>query len=82
MRATRVMNPARHPCAPGIVVATTQNRAVGTIQLIDAYTYDSLELVVDSAANRLYVIVQSSPPDVSCVLFVVDITSLKAINAI
>ncbi|PGB75022.1 hypothetical protein COM03_23145, partial [Bacillus wiedmannii] len=40
------------------------------------------ELVVDSAANRLYVTGHSSQPDVSSVLFVIDTTTLKVINTI
>ena len=73
------------------VVDTAQNKAVGTIQLMEkktgkdgkaAYTHDLRELVVDSAANRLYVTGHSSQPDVSSVLFVIDTTTLKVINTI
>jgi len=73
------------------VVDTAQNKAVGTVQLMEkktgkdgkaAYTHDLRELVVDSAANRLYVTGHSSQPDVSSVLFVIDTTTLKVINTI
>lgn len=73
------------------VVDTAQNKAVGTIQLMEkktgkdgkaAYTHDLRELVVDSAANRLYVTGHSSQPDVSSVLFVIDTTTLKVVNTI
>ena len=73
------------------VVDTAQNKAVGTIQLMEkkagkdgkaAYTHDLRELVVDSAANRLYVTGHSSQPDVSSVLFVIDTNTLKVINTI
>ncbi|KAG0770971.1 hypothetical protein G6F22_016909 [Rhizopus arrhizus] len=73
------------------VVDTAQNKAIGTIQLMEkktgkdgkaAYTHDLRELVVDSAGNRLYVTGHSSQPDVSSVLFVIDTTTLKVINTI
>ena len=73
------------------VVDTAQNKAVGTVQLMEkktgkdgkaAYTHDLRELVVDSAANRLYVTGHSSQPDVSSVLFVIDTNTLKVINTI
>ncbi|VEF37010.1 ATP-binding protein [Stenotrophomonas maltophilia] len=73
------------------VVDTARNKAVGTIQLMEkktgkdgkaAYTHDLRELVVDSAANRLYVTGHSSQPDVSSVLFVIDTNTLKVINTI
>ncbi|PTT58287.1 YncE family protein, partial [Stenotrophomonas sp. HMWF022] len=73
------------------VVDTAQNKAIGTVQLMEkktgkdgkaAYTHDLRELVVDSAANRLYVTGHSSQPDVSSVLFVIDTTTLKVINTI
>ncbi|MGF6419695.1 DNA-binding beta-propeller fold protein YncE [Stenotrophomonas sp. AN71] len=73
------------------VVDTAQNKSVGTIQLMEkktgkdgkaAYTHDLRELVVDSAANRLYVTGHSSQPDVSSVLFVIDTNTLKVINTI
>ncbi|HHA2386433.1 TPA: YncE family protein, partial [Stenotrophomonas maltophilia] len=73
------------------VVDTAQSKAVGTIQLMEkktgkdgkaAYTHDLRELVVDSAANRLYVTGHSSQPDVSSVLFVIDTTTLKVVNTI
>ncbi|WP_303637716.1 YncE family protein [Stenotrophomonas tuberculopleuritidis] len=73
------------------VVDTAQNKAIGTIQLMEkkpgkdgkpGYTHDLRELVVDSAANRLYVTGHSSQPDVSSVLFVIDTTTLKVINTI
>ncbi|WP_340572501.1 YncE family protein [Stenotrophomonas sp. G106K1] len=73
------------------VVDTAQNKAIGTVQLMEkktgkdgkaAYTHDLRELVVDSAANRLYVTGHSSQPDVSSVLFVIDATTLKVINTI
>ncbi|WP_088101279.1 YncE family protein [Xanthomonas retroflexus] len=73
------------------VVDTAQNKAIGTVQLMEkktgkdgkaAYTHDLRELVVDSAANRLYVTGHSSQPDVSSVLFVIDTNTLKVINTI
>ncbi|XFC37450.1 YncE family protein [Stenotrophomonas indicatrix] len=73
------------------VVDTAQNKAIGTVQLMEkktgkdgkaAYTHDLRELVVDSAANRLYVTGHSSQPDVSSVLFVIDTNTLKVLNTI
>ena len=70
------------------VVDTAQNKAIGTVQLMEkkvgkdgkaAYSHDLRELVVDSAANRLYVTGHSSE---GSVLFVVDTTTLKLINTI
>lgn len=73
------------------VVDTAQNTAIGIVQLMEkktgkdgkaAYTHDLRELVVDSAANRLYVTGHTSQPDTGSVLFVIDITTLKVINTI
>ncbi|OBU64055.1 hypothetical protein A9K58_18125 [Stenotrophomonas maltophilia] len=73
------------------VVDTAQNTAIGTVQLMEkktgkdgkaAYTHDLRELVVDSAANRLYVTGHTSQPDTGSVLFVIDTTTLKVINTI
>lgn len=70
------------------VVDTAQNKAIGTVQLMEkkvgkdgkaSYTHDLRELVVDSAANRLYVTGHSGE---GSVLFVVDTTTLKLINTI
>ncbi len=70
------------------VVDTAQNKAIGTVQLMEkkvgkdgkaGYTHDLRELVVDSAANRLYVTGHSGE---GSVLFVVDTTTLKLIDTI
>lgn len=70
------------------VVDTAQNKAIGTVQLMEkkvgkdgkaSYTHDLRELVVDSAANRLYVTGHSGE---GSVLFVVDTTTLKLIDTI
>ena len=70
------------------VVDTANNKAIGTVQLMEkkvgkdgkaGYTHDLRELVVDSAANRLYVTGHSGE---GSVLFVVDTTTLKLIDTI
>ena len=70
------------------VVDTAQNKAIGTVQLMEkktgkdgkaAYTHDLRELVVDGEANRLYVTGHSGD---GSVLFVVDTQSLKVVNTI
>ncbi|KAF1014215.1 MAG: putative protein YncE [Stenotrophomonas maltophilia] len=70
------------------VVDTAQNKAIGTVQLMEkkagkdgkaAYTHDLRELVVDGPAHRLYVTGHSGE---GSVLFVVDTQSLKLIDTI
>lgn len=70
------------------VVDTSTHKVVGIVQLMEkkvgkdgkaAYTHDLRELVVDGAANRLYVTGHSGD---GSVLFVVDTQSLKVVNTI
>jgi DNA-binding beta-propeller fold protein YncE len=70
------------------VVDTNTHKVVGIVQLMEkkvgkdgkaAYTHDLRELVVDGAANRLYVTGHSGD---GSVLFVVDTQSLKVVNTI
>ncbi|WMJ67636.1 YncE family protein [Stenotrophomonas sp. 24(2023)] len=70
------------------VVDTAQNKAIGTVQLMEkkvgkdgkaGYTHDLRELVVDGPAHRLYVTGHSGE---GSVLFVVDTQTLKLIDTI
>ena len=70
------------------VVDTAQNKQVGIVQLMEKvtapdgtsrYSHDLRELVVDGAANRLYVTGHS---ETGSVLFVVDTTTLQVVDTI